>query len=60
MLDGEYPYDVFIKELDECIVYSRIARIDSNLQLYDFIQSTEKRFLPVTRNSKRYRLIIVF
>lgn len=43
MLDGEYPYDVFIKELDECIVYSRIARIDSNLQLYDFIQSTEKK-----------------
>lgn len=48
MLDGEYPYDVFIKELDECIVYSRIARIESNLQLYDFIQSTEKKIFAGT------------
>ena len=42
MLNDEYKYDVIIKELDECIVYSRTAKIESNLQLYDFIQSTEQ------------------
>lgn len=42
MLSEEYPYDILIKELDKCTVYSRTAKIQSNLQLYDFIQSTEK------------------
>ncbi|MGN0593249.1 MAG: MerR family transcriptional regulator [Ruminococcus sp.] len=42
MLHEEYPYDVIIKELDECIVYSKTAKIESNRQIYDFIQSTEK------------------
>ena len=32
MLHDEYPYDVFIKELDECIVYSRTSEIDNNIQ----------------------------
>ena len=60
MLDGEYPYDVFIKELDECIVYSRIARIDSNLQLYDFIQSTEKKIFAGNPKLKTISPITVF
>ncbi|MGN1036348.1 MAG: MerR family transcriptional regulator [Ruminococcus sp.] len=43
MLSKEYPYDVLVKELDTCIIYSRKSEIKSNLQLYDFIQSTEKK-----------------
>ncbi len=42
MMQEKEQYQVIIKELDECIVYSKTAKIESNRQIYHFIQSTEK------------------
>lgn len=42
MLHEEYPYDVIIKELDECIVYSKKGVIKNRAQIYDFIEITDK------------------
>lgn len=53
MLNDEYPYDVTIKEIDECIVYSKISQIESNRQLYDFIQSTENKIFQGNSGLKR-------
>lgn len=43
MLHEEQQYEVVIKELNDCIVYSRKGKIKSNRQLYEFIQTTEQR-----------------
>lgn len=42
MLNGENKYEVIIKELSDCIVYSKTQTISSNRDLYEFIQTTEK------------------
>lgn len=42
MLHEEYLYDVIIKELDECIVYSKKGVIKDRAQIYDFIETTDK------------------
>lgn len=42
MLREEHLYDVIIKEIDECIVYSKTEKIKNRSQIYDFIETTEK------------------
>ncbi|MGN1087034.1 MAG: MerR family transcriptional regulator [Porcipelethomonas sp.] len=42
MLNEENPYDVIVKELDECIVYSKTEKIKDQSQIYNFIETTDK------------------
>lgn len=44
MNNDQSPYDVTIVELGEQIVFSKTASVESNRQLYRFIQDTEQEF----------------
>lgn len=37
-------YEVTVKDIDECMVFSKTASVESNARLYDFITKTEQEF----------------
>ena len=49
---GNGGYEVTVKDIDECIIFSKTASIESNAGLYDFIQETEREFFTEHRNLK--------
>ncbi len=53
MLNGENKYEVIVKELTSCIVYSKTQKVRSNRDLYEFIQTTEKTIFDANPGLKR-------
>lgn len=53
MIQGDDKYEVIIKEIESCMVYSCVGQVKSNLDLYDFIQSTEKTIFDANPDLKR-------